>query len=172
MGDETTGQPQRPHTGLRPVWFTVMPYVPAGTNRRNLAQQLADHLGALTRTATGERYASAAEVFLIPASFELKGPGQEVPHLLVHGWTDRPWQQDDERRLVITDFFEAVHAWFLSKLPVSTTPSVFCSPVRPEISEKFVRLSDFAAHTKAPLPAGWAEQIPWHGALLPMGPAQ
>ncbi|WP_327411425.1 hypothetical protein OG458_42870 (plasmid) [Streptomyces sp. NBC_01281] len=167
MDDETRGKPQGPLTDLRPVWFTVMPYVPAGTNRKNLAQQLADHLRTLTRRGTGEQYPSAAEVFLV-SSAELQGPGQEVPHLLVHGWAERPWQQDDERRMVVTDFFEAVHTWFLSKLPVSATPSVFCTPVRPEISEKLVSLSDFAAHTMGALPAGWAERIPWHGALLPM----
>jgi hypothetical protein len=146
-----------------------MPHVPAGTNRKTLAQQLANCLRMVTRSSTGERYASAAEVFLIASGLELQAADQEVPNLLVHGWSERPWQQDDEWRLVISDFLEAVNTWFLKAFPV-TTQAPFCMPVVAKVSEGLVRISEFAAHTSSPLPSGWAEQIAWHGALLPIGP--
>ncbi|GHD49056.1 hypothetical protein [Streptomyces mirabilis] len=155
---------------LRPVWFNLMPYVPAGTDRRALAQRLADHLNTLTRASTGETYPVAAEVFVVAKILELQAPGKESPCLLVHGWAERPWQRDGEWRHVVTDFFDAVTAWFLEEYPVPVIQHPAFMPVVGKISERFVRISEFAAHTSGELPPGWAELIAWHGPLLPMGP--
>ncbi|MFD0069031.1 hypothetical protein [Streptomyces sp. NPDC127574] len=147
-----------------------MPQVPAGTERGELAQQLADHLRNLTRAGTGERYPAAAEVFLTSGGVELREAGKEVTFLLVQGWAERAWHREAEWRLVVADFFEAVTRWFLDTFPQTASRPVACTPVVAPVSEALVRLSDFAAHTAGPLPPGWDEKIAWHRGLLPLAP--
>ncbi|MFC4469235.1 hypothetical protein ACFPH6_32760 [Streptomyces xiangluensis] len=159
-----------PQTELRVVAFTVIPYVPAGTDRHALAQQLADHLRTLTRAGTGEIYPVAADVFVIAKGLELEAPGQEAPNLLVHGWAQRPWERDGEWRHVVADFFEAVKAWFLEQYPVPAIQHPSSMPMVGPVSERLVGLSEFVAHTSGALPRGWAEHIAKHGAQLPTGP--
>lgn len=156
---------------LRSVCFTLIPHVPAGTSRRALAQQLADHLRTLTRAGTADRYPVAAEVFVVAEIPGLHASGQESPCLLVHGWAERPWQSGDEWRHVFQDFLDAVTAWFLEEYPAPVPQDTTYLPVVEKIAEKLVEISDFAAHTSGELPPGWAEQIAWHGPLVPMGPS-
>ncbi|WP_393072253.1 hypothetical protein [Streptomyces sp. LN704] len=156
---------------LRPVCFTLIPHVPAGTSRHVLAQQLADHLRILTRASTADRYPVAAEVFVVAEIPGLHASGQESPCLLVHGWAERPWQRDDEWRHVFQDFLEAVTAWFLEEYPAPLIQNPTYLPIVGKIAEKLVEISDFAARTSGELPPGWAGQIAWHGPLVPMGPS-
>lgn len=155
---------------FRVVCFTVIPYIPAGTDRYALAQRLADHLCTLTREGTGEVYPVAADVFVVKKILELDAPGKEAPFLLVHGWAERPWQRDGEWRHVIGDFVEAVKAWFLEQYPVPVIQHPASMPVVGSISAKLVGISEFVAHTSAALPPGWAEHIDALGAKLPEGP--
>ncbi|WP_329529514.1 hypothetical protein [Streptomyces sp. NBC_01462] len=156
---------------LRSVCFTLIPHVPAGTSRRVLAQQLADHLSTLTRAGTADRYPVTAEVFVVAEIPGLHVSGQESPCLLVQGWAERPWQRDDEWRHVFQDFLGGVTAWFLEEYPAPAPQDPTYLPVVEKMAEKLVEISDFAAHTSGELPPGWAGQIAWRGPLVSMGPS-
>ncbi|MEJ8654837.1 hypothetical protein WKI65_44065 [Streptomyces sp. MS1.AVA.3] len=161
-GDGAAARPEERQLNVVPFVFSCT--VPAGADRRELAQALADQFHSLRREATGEQYEGRADVIVPAGPWAPKPglPGYDGANLLVHAWAERPWNRPDEPDAVVSDFHAAAKKWTLDRYPVPAEEWPAAKPIGWMRAKALATGAEFTTHTAGKhgaMPPGWGELI-------------
>lgn len=145
---------------LGAIRFTLMFTVPTGTDRRLLAQELADEWHVIRY---GEQQFSASAEVHVPEGLlpSFDDGDQESLVLGVRAWAERPWLRDGEYRRTAMAFLETARSLLDARHPVPRQ-AISMMPLDDRLTDSLVSASTFVARTAGPLPGGWEEHLAKH----------